>query len=249
MRFWLGIPEVPWLAEEPDVFLSRRKLVGRKTFPRALGEWALDSGGFTELNLYGEWRTSEREYAADVLLYEREIGNLAWVAPQDWMCEPFVLAKTGLDVETHLDRTVGNFLRLRDRLGELVVPVVQGWEPDDYLRCVERYALAGVALEEEKLVGVGSVCRRQDSTKAAAIFRALAPLRLHGFGIKLSGLLVYGDALASADSMAWSYRARRDAPIPGHSHRKCTNCLPYARRWRRRVGHLLGQQRLEVALS
>ena len=32
-----------------------------KTLPRARGRWALDSGGFSELSLYGEWRTSARD--------------------------------------------------------------------------------------------------------------------------------------------------------------------------------------------
>ena len=38
--------------------------------------------------------------------------------------------------------------------------------------------------------------------------------------------------LASADSMAWSFDARRTDPLPGHTHKSCANCLEYALRWR-----------------
>ncbi len=40
-----------------------------------------------------------------------------------------------------------------------------------------------------------------------------------------------GAYLESADSMAWSFSARRAPPLPGHSHKDCANCLEYALRW------------------
>ena len=247
MRFWLGTHMPNWLAVEPDLFISRRRLTGRKTFPVAASEWALDSGGFTELNLFGHWQTTEDEYVEDVLRFEREIGSLAWVAPMDWMCEPFVLQKTGGSVEVHQRMTVENFLRLRERLGDLVIPVLQGWTLDEYHLCWGLYEDMGIDLAAEPLVGVGSVCRRQDTHEAARIFRSLEPLKLHGFGVKSSGLLAYGDALSSADSLAWSYQARRSHALRGCGHRSCANCLRYARRWRQGIENVLGQQRLEYA--
>jgi hypothetical protein len=60
-------------------------------------------------------------------------------------------------------------------------------------------------------------------------------LRLHAFGVKVAGLSRYGGYLMSTDSMAWSYAARRTAPLPGHSHRSCANCLTYALDWRDRL--------------
>lgn len=176
MRFYLGthmIGQAWWDAGVP-LFVSRRRFYQkdrrRATLPQARAPWALDSGGFSELDLYGEWRTTPAEYITDVeWLYE--IGRLEWVAPQDWMCEPHMLAKTGLDVEEHQARTVQNFVLLRDRLGPLVVPVLQGWELDDYRRCWEEYELAGVSLEDEPIVGLGSVCR-MPRTFLAALLRA-----------------------------------------------------------------------------
>ena len=248
MRFWLGTHEVSWLKTESELFISRRRLFKRRTLPVAAGPWALDSGGFTELNLFGGWKTKERQYARDVLRYQDEIGQLEWAAPQDWMCEPFMLKRTGLSLAQHQRLTIKNFLHLRHALGTIIIPVLQGWELDDYLRCVDMYEAEGVDLYQEELVGLGSVCRRQNTSEAAHIVRALSDLPLHGFGMKTTGLAVYADALASADSMAWSFRARRDHPLPGCTHKSCANCIRYARRWRRRISEdILGQTRMEFA--
>ena len=59
---------------------------------------------------------------------------------------------------------------------------------------------------------------------------------LHGFGLKVLGLPECSQYLASADSMAWSDRARQgQIRLTGCAHRKCNNCLRYALRWRRQV--------------
>jgi hypothetical protein len=251
VRFYLGTHVPNWLGKTAvPLFVSRRQLTDRKTFPRAIGRWALDSGGFTELNLYGRWETTEEKYVADVRRFEAEIGGLDWVAPMDYMCEPFVLERTGLSIEEHQRRTVENFIRLREHLGALVIPVLQGWEKDDYLRCWDAYHRAGVDLEWEPHIGVGSVCRRQNTVEAGRIFRALAALALHtplhGFGVKVAGFESYSDCLGSADSMAWSYRARYSPALPGCTHQNCANCLRYALRWRENIITQLGQTRLEV---
>jgi len=64
---------------------------------------------------------------------------------------------------------------------------------------------------------VAAVCRRQATGEIEVIFDALASLglRLHGFGVKTGGLARYADCLASADSLAWSFEARRTAPLAG----------------------------------
>jgi hypothetical protein len=207
------------------LFVSHRTLGGRKSFPQASAPWALDSGGFSELSMYGEWQTTEDDYVEAVEQYEQEIGRLEWAAPMDWMCEPFMLEKTGLSLEEHQRRTVENFLRLQGR-GPFI-PVLQGWELDDYLRCIEMYEQAGVDLPTFPVVGVGSVCRRQAEGEIGAIFRTLWGLgiKCHGFGVKRTGLRLYGSYLTSADSMAWSYQARHDHPLSGCTHKSCANCL------------------------
>lgn len=227
------------------LFVSHRRLAGRRSFPRAIAGWALDSGGFSELSLFGEWRTTPEDYVRAVRRYDEEIGNLEWAAPQDWMCEPFMLAKTGLTVAEHQQRTVDNFVRLQELWGDRgtspFMPVLQGWERDDYLRCMDMYAKAGVDFTKFPIIGLGSVCRRQATGEIGEIVAALRKvdpdLPLHGFGVKKRGLESYGHMLETADSMAWSFDARRlAAPMPGCSgHKNCANCLTFALAWRERV--------------
>ncbi|HWH01145.1 MAG TPA: hypothetical protein VNV66_17945 [Pilimelia sp.] len=243
VRFFLGTHQPGWLASAPvPLFISDRRLRAYRRLPRAAGVWALDSGGFTELAAHGCWDhgPTPAQYATRVRRYRDEIGRLVWAAPQDWMCEPWIVAKTGLSVPEHQRRTVDNFAQLRDLAPDLpFVPVVQGWTPADYLRCVDLYTAAGVDLASFPVVGVGSVCRRQSTTDAGAILTALhgaGVTRLHGFGFKTLGLRRFAHLLVSADSMAWSVAARRRPPLPGCTrHINCANCPRYAYRWHRTV--------------
>lgn len=242
MRFYLGAHHTNWLRQTTlPLFVSEKRLEGRKTFPRARTGWALDSGGFSQLMMHAGWPDgAERRYVAHVRRYRDEIGQLEWAAPQDWMCEPFMVKKTGLSVAEHQRRTVANYLTLRALDASLpIIPVLQGWKRDDYLRCIDLYHAHGVALTDCTRVGIGTICRRQGTQEADSIVRmiqaALPGVRLHTFGVKITGLARFADAVASADSMAWSYHARRVPPLPGHTHQNCANCLPFAELWYHRV--------------
>jgi hypothetical protein len=230
------------------LFVSHRRLVGMRRLPVANACWALDSGGFSELSMYGAWQTSPGVCARSVLRYRDEIGSLAWAAPQDWMCEPPILAKTGRSIAFHQAATVASVLELRQRVGLLVIPVLQGWELRDYVACVELYRDEGLDLTTEPVVGLGSVCRRQGTRTIAAIVseRAGYGLALHGFGIKTKGLTVYASQLTLADSMAWSYTARRRRPLSGCTHRNCANCPRWALQWRDRVLRRIATQQLSL---
>jgi hypothetical protein len=242
------------------LFISRNTLWKRQSLPVASTDFALDSGGFTELQKHGKWALSEDDYVDFVNKLRLNYGKrLAWVAPQDWMCEPIVLkggkgaggitfVGTGLSVLQHQNRTVKNFVALRARLGDLVVPVLQGWKMTDYWRCEQMYADAGVKLADERTVAVGSVCRRQNTDEAATIMETLATggLRLHGFGFKKQGIVRCASSLTSADSMAWSLAGRK-RPNDSHEHiarsreagafgkrgaaDDCSGCLDFALDW------------------
>ena len=242
-HFLLGTHEVHWLADPAftstavPLFVSHRRLSRRRTLPTAGTNWSVDSGGFSELQLFGGWRTTPTEYISAVHRYA-QMGRLQWAAPMDWMCEPVMLARTGLSVEEHQRRTVENFVLLRHRAPDLpFIPVLQGWRIADYERCGRMYADAGIDLAAEPLVGLGSVCRRQATTEIADLVGCFADqrLRLHAFGSKTRGLALYGHLLHSADSLSWSYAARRSPPLAGHTHKNCANCPDWALRWRQRL--------------
>lgn len=232
MRFYLGTHRLLWL-ERVDVplFISRRQLSRRVRLPIAATPWALDSGGFTEIATYGQWTLTARQYVDEVRRYATEVGRMEWAAPQDWMCEPSMLARTGLTIEDHQRRTVDNYLELSRLAPDLpIIPVLQGWTLADYLRHVDMYPLDLTTLP---LVGLGSVCRRQATAEIGEIVVALHDrgLSLHGFGCKAAAIQRYGTWLASADSLAWSYGGRRHGTCLNRKSR-CGNCLHYALSWR-----------------
>ncbi len=249
MRFWLGTHRPNWLGQtDVPLFISRRTLAERKTLPLAQGPWALDSGGFSELTMHGEWQTTPAQYVAEVRRFKDEMPGFTWAAIQDWMCEPVIRARTGLTVVEHQARSVASYLTLSDLAPEMQwTPVLQGWAIPDYLHHVEQYARAGVDLTTLPLVGVGSVCRRQGSDEITALVGELAALglRLHGFGMKQRGLIPCAWQLTSSDSMAWSFRARKHGSpmFSSCQHRNCANCLPWALRWRRDLLTLIEQPR------
>lgn len=242
-RFYLGAHQPGWLYDSPvPLFISDRRLRTYKRLLPAVCDWSLDSGGFTELSTHGTWDNgpTPAEYVARIRRYQRHIGRLQWAAPQDWMAEPWIVAKTGLTVREHQRRTITNLITLRHLGPELpIIPVIQGYQVNDYLHHIDSYRNAGIDLTTEPLVGVGSVCRRQHSDEIGQVFAAIRDAgipNLHGFGVKALGLRRYGQFLASADSMSWSMQARREPPLPGcDGHINCANCRRYAYDWARRM--------------
>lgn len=239
--FYLGTHVIQWLWRvKVPLFVSHRQLKGRvSAFPKATCDWALDSGGFTELSMFDGWKTTPEEYVDKMQKYSSELGSLKFASPQDWMCEPFMLEKTGLTVDAHQKLTVENLVALRELAPELpIIPVVQGWTLDDYLKCVDLYGQYGIDLSKEDLVGLGSVCRRQATDDIGEIVTTLHALglNLHGYGVKIKGLAKYSEGLVSADSMAWSLAGRRSERLPGcEGHKNCANCIVFAMQWREKV--------------
>jgi len=261
--FYLGTHRSGWLAAEPGkdvptdvlaqwlakvnvpLFISRRQLEKRKVLPRASARWALDSGGFSELSMHGDWKLAARDYVRLVRRFRDEIGLLDWAAPQDWMCETTMTDRTGLSRPQHIVRTVSSFLELRSMAPDLpIIPVLQGLTEEDYYVCAELYAKAGVDLRKEPVVGVGSICRRQHEMEALRIVEILANdgMRLHGFGFKKAGLALAKKWFVSADSMAWSFRGRRCEWSCPEGKASCANCLHSALTWRNELLGTLGPE-------
>lgn len=246
MIFYLGTHEPYWVTRtDVPLFLSVVRLrhldrKKRRRWPRARGRIAIDSGGFSQLSAHGSWDAiSDEQYISEIHRANDEIGNIDWAAIKDHMCEPQILAKTGKTVRDHQLLTIQSFVDLTAKAPTIAwTPVLQGWDVDDYERHVEMYRDAGVELRDHAIVGVGSVCRRQATSEGAAIMRRVAGLgiRMHAFGVKTAGLRLFGDQIASADSMAWSFAARRrPVRLTGCTHVTCANCYRWAHQWRSEV--------------
>lgn len=253
--FYLGVHNVTWLSRmRMPLCVSYHRLSERRRIPRRLDDapWMLDSGAFTEISTHGGWTISPATYARFVSgLYHQGRGP-DWVGIQDWMCETFILRRTGKTVRAHQALTVSNYLDLRSMRPSVPwAPTLQGQSPDDYLRHADDLA-AGVDLSASAVVGVGSVCRLQRTEAVVDVFRALAPLnlRLHGYGVKQAGLERVGAMLHSSDSLAWSTAARmKHTILPNHRHGRlrfqprlgrldygnCANCPVLAARYYERM--------------
>jgi len=216
MQFFVGLDDLHFAWRFQRSFLSINRLRRRKSDFK-VNDWVLDSGAFTEITRYGEYRTTPEEYAAEIDRWSC-CGNLVAAVSQDYMCEEFVLRKTGKTVLEHQQLTISRYLRIRAATQIPVLPVLQGYAPDEYLQHLEMY---GDLIPAGMRVGVGSICKRnadpaQVHAVLAAIRKARPDLVLHGFGLKITALRHPGirEQLCSADSMAWSYSARmngRDA--------------------------------------
>lgn len=242
-RFYLGIHHPCWLRTlSVPVMVSHNALRDYKRLPERLpgSIWALDSGAFSQISKYGRWVTTAADYIAAVRRYRDAISGLQFAFPMDWMCEPGMVAKTGLTVLEHQHRTVESVLELRSLGPDLpIAPVVQGWDLRSYVECVRLYADAGIDLAAEPVVGLGSVCKRQSSDEIGRIVTTLVDefdLKLHGLGVKAQGVAKYGAALTSSDSLAWSMDGKH---VPGCKHgtrgKNEANCIAYGLEWRERV--------------
>jgi hypothetical protein len=250
--FYLGAHMASWLwdpAADFKMCVSYRRLAPRVTLRPSTRGWMLDSGAYTELRQHGRWTVDPIRYVQEVDRFDREIGNLEWAAPQDWLCSPWVIAGgwhdgrkyagTGLSVAEHQRRTVANFTELTRWWPEFsdaecpIMPSLQGDTIRAFVHCVRLYEDAGIDLSGYPVVGLGSVSD-QDPAVVKVLAEILTPrLALHGFGLKKRGLQATS-RFTSADSTSWSYEARRGARMPGHErlHKSCANCLDFAAQWR-----------------
>lgn len=219
MRFFTGLHQPSDAKHFDAAFVSVNRLRKRKgRFP--VGDWIMDSGAFTEVSTHGGYRSSVAEYAAEIRRWSSN-GRLLAAVAQDYMCEPFIVAKTGLSVLDHQKLTVQRYDDLLAELegsGVYLMPVLQGYTPASYVRHLIMY---GSRLAPGAWVGVGSVCKRNGDVRAVQAvlmeIKAWRPdLRLHGFGLKTTALAdpLVRSLLETADSMAWSFAARREGRNP-----------------------------------
>lgn len=211
MRFFVGLHQPSDCKHLEDVFVSVNRLKDRKSFK--VGRWIMDSGAFTTVNKFAGYPNDPEDYAREIKRWSKN-GTLLAAVSQDYMCEEFVLQKTGLTVSEHQRMTIDRYDRLLkcDTGGIYIMPVLQGYSPSDYVSHIKQYS---GRLKQGMWVGVGSVCKRNRNPSAilevlSAIKKERPDLKLHGFGLKITALKrkEITDLLYTSDSMAWSYNAR-----------------------------------------
>ncbi|MBN2569394.1 MAG: hypothetical protein JXB42_08190 [Deltaproteobacteria bacterium] len=239
MKYYLGTHHTHWFGKTSvPLFVSYRQLSKRKRYVKAIGKWALDSGAFSEIHNFGKWKTTPEEYAYKVQIFSEEIGNLEWASIQDWICTPLVLKKTGMSIEQHQRKTIESYCNLTQIAPQIKwIPILQGWDVGSYFAHARMYEAEGISLKNEKIVGVGSLAGRQSSKLLPQLLSALQQkeISIHAFGLSISGLINTHPFIKSADSMAWSFIARRrqiQLPQCVGKHKVCNNCLDYALLWR-----------------
>ncbi|MDT7785576.1 MAG: hypothetical protein QOF58_3995 [Pseudonocardiales bacterium] len=245
LMFFLGTHRPWWLAHSPvPLCVSAHTLASYKpgslAMPIAGVPYVIDSGAYTEIHDHGTWRWDEDTYGGMVYRFMGDIGMPMWVAPLDSPCEPDVLLRAGATVLEHQEDTLESYLYLAREFPHAPwLPVLQGWSLEDYVRHDAMYRKAGVDLAAQRLVGLGSVCRRGSIKPIGVIAEHFARrgYRLHGFGLKVTALRAYAPFFCSADSMAWSDQARKtQLRLPGCRHKGiCNNCPRWALTWREQV--------------
>jgi hypothetical protein len=212
MYFHVGLHQPSDCQHFERSFVSINRIRQRKA-KFSVNKWIMDSGAFTEISSHGEYRTEPEEYAREAARWEGN-GSLLCIVSQDYMCEPFILKKTGMTVREHQEKTVERYVRIVAASPVSVMPVLQGYQLADYLNHIDDYGTRGL-LSPGMRIGVGSVCKRNSNVEEIedilfAIKEKAPYLRLHGFGLKTTALRseAVWAMLYSADSMAWSYSAR-----------------------------------------
>ncbi|WP_375514351.1 hypothetical protein [uncultured Nostoc sp.] len=158
----------------------------------------IDSGAFSRISRqYGYKNHLPTKTYAQIIWRFKNCCNLVAVVIQDYMCEEYILKITGLDIPTHQKLTLHRYDRLIQELDKLaqatgesppyVMPVLQGYQPKDYLRHLDNY---GSRLKTHDWVGIGSVCKRNSNPGSIWSIQNLLTkdFRWHGFGVKKTAL-------------------------------------------------------------
>lgn len=233
VTFFIGLDHPSQAKYFGRCMISVNSIRDRKSyFP--VGRWIMDSGAFTEISNYGEYRHHPEEYAKQIRRWSL-CGKMLSAVTQDYMCEPFILEKTGLDIAVHQRLTISRYDAIVHlvRGASYIMPVLQGFSGDEYVKHLKDY---GSRITHGAWVGVGSVCKRNSKpAEVLSILKAIKCVRpdlmLHGFGLKKTSLRdkLICSVLYSSDSMAWSFSARK--------HGKNSHSLTHAKKWLEETAH------------
>lgn len=175
--------------------------------------WAGIENLFVDCGAYSMLKAGkEHGPIEDYLTYLRS-WQPAKFALRDYPCEPDLLQDLGRSVGEHQRLTLEDHIGMLDNMNGIMgqpYTVLQGWELNDYLRCIELFEDHGVPLDH---VAVGSVCRRNAVDEILEVLSAvryhLPDATIHAFGVKTQ-ILQHPEVfewIDSADSVSFDYRS------------------------------------------
>jgi len=243
--------------------------------PIRVGRWMMDSGAFSQVTKYGDFIMSPEEYVRIAVRFQ-DCGDLACIVTQDYMCEPDVirmLRNKGKEasVRIHQRKSVERYKQIvieaeRQGLKVPVMPVLQGWEVEDYIEHWHRLCAVNRQLgrkgktveafgwnhNQPRWVGIGSTCKRNKNPEVVSQILDTLPwefinshdVRIHLFGYKTTGLKSdkIKDRIYSADSFAYDFTNRLNGVV-----RKRTDRIKSAKEFGNKIVHNNVQTTLALA--
>ena len=244
-------------------FSKSRRALTRNPYIPECKKWFLDSGGFSLLTKWHDYPFSLDQY---VWLIKRKKPDYA--AVMDYPCEPELtisikadsLCKNiNLSVDERIDLTIKNteaILNNYDIKKTKILPVIQGWNTNDYRRCID-------LLHKKELlsdyVAFGSMCRRMSLNQVRKYVVKLTDhlwgyvdAKVHFFGFKLSFLkdIVIQERVYSCDSAAWTHNLINTGRQKNMYHRNQKELERNFYFYMQKIDKILkmfeGQQKLEI---
>ena len=157
MIFFTGIHNLTHASKVDYSFISINRLIKRKK-DFGIRTWIMDSGAFSQVLTEGEHSLTAKEYADQIKRWSR-CGILVRAVAQDYICIDSILEKLGRTVEEHQEMTIRNYVDLIQETKDCdvpIMPVLQGYEPEEYTTHVQDY---GSLLKANAWVGIGSIAR------------------------------------------------------------------------------------------
>ena len=239
MNFYVGTDDTKRAHELSHSMFSANRIARHSVMGHPLfrpNTWMLDSGAFTQITTHGDFTLSVEKYAKLIKRFSNR-GNLTCAVSQDYMCEPVVREITGKSVREHQRMSTRRYFQLLKELRKIscdveLMPVLQGWEPEDYIDHLDMYEevwahrerISGYlyyfddkwsAPEKPKYIGLGPMCKRNKNPgEVEHILDILLPrlidYKVHLFGIKKTALkfAAIRGRIHSADSFAYDFHDR-----------------------------------------
>ena len=145
-------------------------------------------------------------------------------ALRDYSCEIEILKKHKTTVREQIIRTFEHHLKLLELHDKLnvksqPVPVIQGWNIEDYLYCTDIYRDHGIIMD---YMAIGTLCRRGMTKTIRKIILTIKNelptwVKIHAFGVKIKvlGNKAVWNSTYGFDTSSWSLDGRWSSLING----------------------------------